>query len=54
MCTSKIISVDLAKDVFELCVATARGRVLERKRLNRKQFARVIATAASAIVLMET
>ncbi len=54
MCASKIISIDLAKDVFELCIATARGRVLDRKRLNRKQFARFIATTEPAIVVMET
>ena len=35
---SKIISVDLAKDVFEVAVANSRYRILERRRLSRKEF----------------
>jgi hypothetical protein len=34
------VAVDLAKDVFEVALANRAGRVLERKRLNRRQFER--------------
>lgn len=51
---SKIISVDLAKDVFEVAVADARYRIVERHRLTRRQFARFLAERAPARVLMES
>ena len=32
------VAVDLAKDVFEVATANRAGRILERKRLTRRQF----------------
>ena len=34
------VAIDLAKEVFQLAFADDRGRVLERKRLSRRAFAR--------------
>jgi hypothetical protein len=36
------VAIDLAKEVFELAFADASGQVLERKRLSRKVFSRVL------------
>ena len=36
------VAIDLAKDVFELAFADDQGRVIERKRLLRKTFTRVM------------
>ena len=36
------VAVDLAKDVFEVAVANRAGRIVERKRLTRRQFAHFI------------
>lgn len=47
------IAVDLAKDVFELTVATAAGKVTERKRLTRPQFERFWSTRQPCAVVME-
>lgn len=35
-----LIAVDLAKDVFELACANRAWRIIDRKRLDRKQFHR--------------
>jgi transposase len=51
---SKIISVDLAKDVFEVAVANCQYRILERRRLSRKEFSTFLATQAPALVLVES
>ena len=48
-----IVAVDLAKTVFEVAVADERGRIVERKRLGRPQFARFLAARAPARVVME-
>ena len=37
------IAVDLAKSVFEVAVANERGQILERKRLGRASFRRLLA-----------
>jgi transposase len=47
------VAVDLAKDVFELAFADAQGRVIERKRLSRKAFARTLEQRPALRVLME-
>ncbi len=47
------IAVDLAKNVFELAVATQAGRITERKRLSRTQYERFWATQAPCRVIME-
>lgn len=47
------ISVDIAKSVFEVAISTQPGRIAERRRLTRSQFARFVATRAPATVLME-
>jgi transposase len=50
---STVIAVDVAKSVFEVAVSTRPGRVAERHRLTRSQFARFVATRPAATVLME-
>src|SRR6266542_3550965 len=47
------IAVDLAKSVFEVSVSREPGRVCQRKRLSRSQFARFLALEPPATVLME-
>ena len=51
--SATVIAVDVAKSVFEVAVSTRPGRVAERHRLTRPQFARFVATRPSATVLME-
>jgi transposase len=50
---SRIISVDLAKDVFEVAIANGRYQIQQRHRLSRKQFSRFLATEPPSLVLME-
>jgi transposase len=45
--------VDLAKSVFEVAVSRRAGKVAERRRLSRGQFARFLADQAPATVVME-
>lgn len=47
------VAIDLAKEVFELAFADVRGRVIERKRLSRKAFARVMEQRPPLRVVME-
>ena len=47
------VAVDLAKNVFELAVADARWRIVERHRLSRSQFERWFANREVALVVME-
>jgi transposase len=47
------VAVDLAKNVFELAVADAHWRVVERHRLSRGQFQRWFANRAVGLVVME-
>ena len=47
------IAVDLAKSVFEVSISREPGRVCQRKRLTRGQFARFLALEPPATVLME-
>ncbi len=49
----RFISVDLAKDVFEVAIANQRYQVQERHRFTRTQFSRFLASQAPALVLME-
>jgi transposase len=51
--SATVMAVDVAKSVFEVAVSTRPGRVTERHRLTRPQFARFVATRPSATVLME-
>jgi hypothetical protein len=49
------VAVDLAKDVFEVALANRAGRIMERKRLNRRQVERFIDTLATGTeVVMES
>lgn len=50
---SKIIAIDLAKDVFEVAVANDNCRILERHRLSRKAFSTFLAAQPPALVLFE-
>lgn len=50
---SKIISVDLAKDVFEVAIANNQYRIQQRHRFSRKQFSRFLASEPPSLVLME-
>jgi transposase len=47
------VAVDLAKDVFEVAVAAASGKVIERKRLTRFQFERFWQERERCTVVME-
>jgi len=47
------VGIDLAKEVFAVCVLDARGAVLERKVLRRAAFERWAAALASSTVAME-
>jgi transposase len=51
--SSLTIAVDLAKNVFELAVANASGRIAERKRLSRPQFERFWPDRLPCRVVME-
>ena len=51
--TSAVVGVDLSKNVFELAVADAQWRVVERARLTRSQFERWFANRAVGQVVME-
>lgn len=47
------VAIDLAKDVFELAFADAAGRILERKRLGRRAFSRMMENRPPLAVVME-
>jgi transposase len=47
------VAIDLAKDVFELAFADGGGRILERKRLSRRAFARALENRQPLAVVME-
>lgn len=47
------VAIDLAKDVFELAFADPAGRILERKRLTRRAFSRVMENRPPLTVVME-
>ena len=48
-----VVGVDLSKSVFQLSVADANHRVIERKQLSRTQFHRFLAQTTSARLVME-
>jgi len=48
-----VVGFDLFKSVFQLSVADAKHRVIERKRLSRTQFHRFLAQTTSARLFME-
>ena len=50
---SRIIAVDLAKDVFEIAIANEQGRIVERHRFTRKAFSACLAAQPPALVLFE-
>jgi transposase len=50
---STTIAVDLAKNVFELAVADATGKIVDRQRLNRVRFSSFFVQRAPCRVLME-
>ena len=52
--TSKIISVDLAKNVFQIAVADRHHRIIARHRLSRAKFAKFLAQHEPATVLFES
>lgn len=47
------VAVDLAKNVYQLAVAEANWRVIERHRLTRSQFERFFANREVGLVIME-
>lgn len=47
------VAIDLAKEVFELAFADGAGRILERKRLSRRAFARCLDNRPPLEVVME-
>ena len=50
---STVIAVDLAKDVYEIAIAKTSGKVLERLRLNRTQFLKLLVKREPATVVLE-
>jgi len=50
---STTVAVDLAKNVFELALADAEGKIGERLRLNRSRFSSFFVHRAPCRVLME-
>jgi transposase len=52
--TSKIIGVDLAKNVFQLALADKHCNITQSKRLNRNQFQAFFVNHPSVEVVMET
>jgi transposase len=50
---SPVVGVDLAKSVFQIAVADANWKVIERQRLTRAQFERWFANRAVGLVVME-
>lgn len=53
MVESKIIAVDLAKDVFEVALANVAHRVVSRQRLSRAKLGALLQSHPPALVLME-
>ena len=51
---SRIISVDLAKDVFEVAVANGHHRIIERHRFSRPEFATFLAMQPPALFVAES
>jgi transposase len=49
----KIISVDLAKDVYEVALANQSRRIVDRKRLNRRAFQKLLVMQPASLVLFE-
>ena len=48
------VAIDLAKDIFEVALANRAGRIIERKRLTRRQFERFVEELpAGTEVIME-
>ena len=47
------VAIDLAKDVFELAFADEAGRIVERKRLSRRAFAKALHNRPPLAVVME-
>ena len=47
------IAVDTAKNVFEIAISTAAGRISERRRMTRHQFERFWSTREPCRVVME-
>jgi transposase len=47
------VAIDLAKEVFELAFADGGGHIVERKRLSRRAFAKVLHNRPSLAVVME-
>jgi len=47
------VGVDLAKHVFQLSIANRNNKVIDRKRLNRKQFTRWLSQASPRVIVME-
>jgi transposase len=50
---SRIISIDLAKDVFEIAIANQQFKIVERLRLSRKDFSAFLSLQPPALVIME-
>ena len=51
--TVSVVGVDLSKSVFQLSIADARHRVVDRKRLSRTQFHRFLAQTTRVRLVME-
>ena len=47
------VAIDLAKDVFELAFADAKGRIVQRKRLRRARFLAEFQNRPQVTIIME-
>jgi len=48
------IGIDLAKNVFHLCIQDAQGHILTKKKLGRSQFKNFLATTSVSRVVFES
>ncbi|MDX1401352.1 MAG: IS110 family transposase, partial [Kiloniellales bacterium] len=53
MSESKIIAIDLAKDIFEVALANSSHRVVARQRVSRRKLQALLESHPPALVLME-
>src|SRR5262245_42465640 len=49
---AKTIAVDLAKDVFEVAFANRADRIVDRQRLTRRQFERLVSTLPAGVTMV--
>lgn len=51
---ANIVGIDLAKEVFHVCVMNSRGRVLRRKKVSRQRLFEYVTVHGEGVVAMES